>query len=100
LGGGTVQPFNKTILAWTQKAGVYPMYAGKEYIALYQLLSKLQADYKAAQSQITSLQQQVKQLQEQQPTPQPASNIDVNEAISIINAVEVALANLKQELGK
>lgn len=101
LGGGTVQPFNKTILVWTQKSGVYEMYAGKEYIALYQSLSKAQTDLKSTQSQIASLQQQVKQLQEQQsPTPQPSSNIDVNEAISIINAVEVALANLKQELGK
>jgi hypothetical protein len=100
LGGGTVQPFNKTILAWTQKAGVYPMYAGKEYIALYQLLNKTQIDLKSTQSQMTMLQQQLKQLQEQQPAPQPTSNIDINEAISIINAVEVALTNLKQELGK
>lgn len=99
LGGGTVQPFNKTILVWTQATGVYPMYAGKEYIALYQALSQTRLDLKSAQSQVTALQQQVKQLQEQ-PAPQPASNIDVNEAISIINAVEVALANLKQELGK
>lgn len=98
LGGGTVQPFNRTILAWTQKTGVYEMYAGKEYIALYQQLSQARLDLKSAQSQITALQQQIQQLQQQQPQPVgPTANDIENAGTSIkasIGALQTALSDL------
>lgn len=101
LGGGTVQPFNKSILVWTAKTGVYPMYVGKEYIALYQLLSKIQIDLKSAQSQVASLQQQIKQLQEQPPAPQPTTPTanDIESAATSIKASIGALNTALEDLG-
>ena len=67
IGGGTVQPFNKKILVWTAKTGVYEMYAGKEWIALYQAWNKTAMDLKAAQAQIVQLQQQLMAAQNNTP---------------------------------
>lgn len=63
LGGGTVQPFRLCILAWTAKTGVYVMWAGQEYIALYQLWQKALGELHTAQNQIAALQQQLTQAQ-------------------------------------
>lgn len=63
LGGGTVQPFNRTILVWTSQSGVYEMFCGKEWIALYQAWNKTANDLRAAQAQIQTLQQQLQAAQ-------------------------------------
>ena len=79
LGPGTVQPFRTKILAWTPKMGVYEMWVGQEYMALYQL-------YSYFSSQNDHLQIQIKNLQS-----------IINSSASIINAQSVS-ASLQSAL--
>lgn len=51
LGAGTVQPFRKTILVWTPKTNVYEMWAGQEYVALYQHINTLIQQIKVLEAQ-------------------------------------------------
>lgn len=55
LGGGTVQPFRKTVLAWTPKSGVYEMWVGQEYLALYRALNTANQTIKTLQQQSTGV---------------------------------------------
>lgn len=67
LGPGTAQPFNTKILVWTAQKGVYEMYAGQEWIALYQVWDKSLQDLHAAQAQIVALQAQLAAAQNANP---------------------------------
>jgi hypothetical protein len=96
LGGGTVQPFNKSVLVWTAATNVYEMFVGKEYIALYQKWNDTALQLKSAQSQIATLQLQIKQLQQSN----PSNTVKIGDAVSGIQSTIVALQNVLSDLGQ
>jgi hypothetical protein len=67
LGAGTVQPFRTCVLAWTQQRGVYEMWAGQEWLALYKVWSQATTSLKAVQAQMLQLQQQLLATQDSTP---------------------------------
>lgn len=67
LGGGTVQPFRTCVLAWTQQKGVYEMWLGQEWLALYRVWNQTSTNLKAAQAQVLQLQQQLIATQDSTP---------------------------------
>jgi hypothetical protein len=67
LGGGTVQPFRTSVLVWTQKRGVYEMWTGQEWLALYKVWNQATTNLKTAQAQILQLQQQLLAAQDSTP---------------------------------
>lgn len=52
LGGGTQQIFNWTVLEWTQSAGVFVAWAGKEVLALRGVIANYANQVKSLQAQL------------------------------------------------
>jgi N-acetyl-anhydromuramyl-L-alanine amidase AmpD len=67
LGAGTVQPFRTCVLAWTQSKGVYEMWIGQEWLALYRVWNQATTGLKAAQAQLAQLQAQLVAAQDSTP---------------------------------
>lgn len=67
LGNGTVQPFRTCVLAWTRQKGVYEMWLGQEWLALYRVWNQTSTNLKAAQAQVLQLQQQLLAAQDSTP---------------------------------
>lgn len=91
LGAGTVQPFRTSVLAWTKTRGVYLMWIGQEYTALY-----LKAH--DTLTQLTNVQAQVKALQAQIAQSQPADPqiADLKNRLSETAALAAQLATISK----
>jgi hypothetical protein len=59
LGGGTWQPFKKSVLEWTATGGVFPMYAGRELLATRKMLYSVATQLNTALAQAKTLQAQL-----------------------------------------
>jgi N-acetyl-anhydromuramyl-L-alanine amidase AmpD len=86
LGSGTVQAFNKTILAWTPKMGVYEMYAGKEFLALHQELHQTTIKLNDALAQVKALQAQMQ--------ARPHTNVELDDLKTRLNQIKLIVDEL------
>jgi hypothetical protein len=91
LGGGTVQPFRITVLAWTAQRGVYVMWVGQEYLALYAGWNKTNQDLHAAQAQVVSLEAQIQALQNANPLMK-----DLQNRLNQVNNLSGQITNLSR----
>lgn len=90
LGSGTVQAFRKVILVWTSQTGCYEMWAGQEYIALYQKLHDSLTQLTNAQAQVKALQAQLAQ------TPPDATLTDLKNRLNQTAALATQLATISK----
>lgn len=93
LGGGTWQPFLRSVLEWTQDRGVFKMYTGRELWYARRLLDQALASNDALAARVKTLQGQIAALQSQIATP-PANIV---QAMAALNAINTMAAQLKAD---